>query len=85
MFWCANIDYFSIIPPMNIITDRPLPDFCIKLTKGEIEVLALMGKHKFTIKQIKDAIQFLQTTDMVVIENYLRSTLQQTGSALANL
>ena len=60
---------------MNIITttaQNRAPG--LYLTRGEIEVLALMGRTNFTIKQIKDAVQLLHTTDMIVIENFLRKT-----------
>jgi len=41
-------------------------------SKGEVEVLALMGSLKVSIRDIKDAVQLLQSTDMNVIEKHLQ-------------
>jgi len=56
---------------MNIITATQNSVAGLYLTMGEIEVLALMARTNFTIKQIKDAVQYLHTTDITTIESYL--------------
>lgn len=43
------------------------------LTDKELDVLALMARSSFSIRQIKDAVQLLQTTDIAIIEAYLQS------------
>lgn len=71
----AYVSLFYIIfyfaEPMNQIkpSQHILPS--LFLTKGELDVLALMAAKGVTIRQIKDAVQALKTTDMELVSSVL--------------
>jgi hypothetical protein len=57
----------DMIKPSDIIAPK------LYLSKGEMEVLALMAAKGVTIRQIKDAVQALRTTDMGIIASVLKN------------
>lgn len=57
----------DMIKPSDLIAPR------LYLSKGELEVLALMAAKGVSIRQIKDAVQALKTTDMSIIASVLKN------------
>jgi len=56
---------------MHTIKPSDLISTNLHLTKGELEVLALMAAKGVTIREIKDAVQAMRTTDMNIIATVL--------------